>query len=152
MSYKELMNSIKKNEIKNIYLFYGEEAYLINNALEKLKKNLVDPSFEQLNFIILEGKEISAEKIVDACETLPFMAEKKLIYVKGSDIFQGKSKVLSEEQEKYMVNYIKEIPSSTTVVFYGTSSVDTRRKIVKEIKKQSIYTVIPSVQKICNNI
>jgi len=135
MSYKELMNSIKKNEIKNIYLFYGEEAYLINNALEKLKKNLVDPSFEQLNFIILEGKEISAEKIMDACETLPFMAEKKLIYVKGSDIFQGKSKILSEEQEKYMINYIKEIPSSTTVVFYGTSSVDTRRKIVKEIKK-----------------
>jgi len=135
MNYKELMNSIKKNEIKNIYLFYGDEAYLVNNALEKLKKTLVDPSFEQLNFTILEGKEINAEKIVDACETLPFMAEKKLVYVKGSDIFQGKSKTFSEEQEKYIIDYIKQIPDSTTVVFYGATSVDTRRKIVKEIKK-----------------
>lgn len=135
MSYKELMNSIKKNEIKNIYLFFGQETYLVNNALETLKKALVDPSFEQLNFTILEDKEISAIKIEDACETLPFMAEKKLVYVKGGDIFQGKSKILSEEEEKYIIDYIKQIPSSTTLVFYGAPAVDTRRKIVKEIKK-----------------
>ena len=129
------MDSIKKKEIKNIYLFYGEEDYLINNALEKLKKTIVDPSFEQLNFMILEGKEVTASQIVDACETLPFMSERKLVYLKNMDIFQGKSKVFSEDEEKYIIDYIKQIPNSTTLVIYGAVAVDTRRKIVKEIKK-----------------
>lgn len=135
MNYKELVDSINKHEIKNIYLFLGEEVYLINKALEKLKKILIDPSFEQLNFTILEGKEISISQIIDACETLPFMAEKKLVYVKSGDIFQSKSKIFSEEDEKYFIEYIKQIPETTTIVFYGAQSVDTRKKIVKEIKK-----------------
>lgn len=135
MSYKEIMNSIKKNEIKKIYLFFGEEAYLVNNVLEVLKKNLIDPSFEQLNFAILEGKEMNINKIIDACETLPFMADRKLIYVKDLDLFSGKSKIFSEQEEKLMVEYIKEIPESTTIVFYGFATIDSRKKIVKEIKK-----------------
>lgn len=135
MNYKDIINCIKKDEIKNVYLFYGEEVYLINDALEKLKRKLVDPSLEQLNYTILDAKEISVEKIVDTCETLPFMSEKKLVYIKGLDIFKGKSKNFSEEDQKYIVDYIKKIPESATVVFYDVSSIDTRRKIVKEIKK-----------------
>src|SRR5690606_4085939 len=117
--YKEIMDCIKKNEIKNLYLFYGEEIYLIDSVLEKLKARLVEPNFEQLNFTIIEAKEASYEKIIDACETLPFMAEKKLVYVKGLDIFQGKSKFFSESEEKYFIEYITRIPQSTTIVFYG---------------------------------
>lgn len=135
MNYKEIINCIKKNEIKNVYLFYGEEAYLINNALEKLKSKLIDPSLEQLNYTILDSNEITVERIIDTCETLPFMSEKKLVYIKNLDIFKGKSKIFSEEDQKYLVDYIKNIPESTTVVFYGIFSIDTRRKVVKEIKK-----------------
>ncbi len=135
MTYTKIINCIKKNEIKNIYLFYGEEVYLINNVLEKLKAKLVEPSFEQLNFVIIEGEEASYEKIIDACETLPFMAEKKLVYVKDLDIFRGKSKQFSEIEEKQFAEYISQIPKSTSLVFYGNTSIDGRKKIIKEIKK-----------------
>lgn len=135
MNYKKIIDCIKKNEIKNIYLFYGEEIYLIDNVLEKLKAKLVEPSFEQLNFTVLEGKEASYKKIIDACETLPFMAEKRLIYVKDLDIFQGKSKFFSESEQKQLIGYIAQIPKSTIIVFYGNSFVDGRKRIIKEIKK-----------------
>ncbi len=150
MNYKKITDSIKKNEIKNVYLFYGEETYLIDDILRRLKKKLVNPDFEQLNFILIGGKEASYEKIIDACETLPFMAEKKLVYLNGLDIFKKKSGSSPEEEEeqstKYITempkndeerfaNYIAKIPESTVVVFYGNPSVDGRRKIVKQIKK-----------------
>lgn len=148
MNYKRIINSIRKNEIDNVYLFYGEETYLIEDVLKRLKAKLINPDFEQFNFISIGDREVSYEKIIDACETLPFMAEKKLIYLNGLDIFKKKPGLSPEEEEQPVeytakmpedeerfVNYIAKIPESTVVVFYGNPAVDGRRKIVKQIKK-----------------
>ncbi|ABW18770.1 DNA polymerase III subunit delta [Alkaliphilus oremlandii] len=135
MNYKEFVDSIKKKEIKNVYLFAGEEVFLIDDALERLKSTVLNAGFQELNFTILDGKEVSIHQITDACETLPFMAERKLVYLKNMDVFQSKSKSISEEQEQYIIDYIKKIPDTTTLVFWGNTTVDSRKKIVKEINK-----------------
>ena len=132
MSYNKIINSIKKNEIKNVYLFYGEETYLIDDILKRLKGKLVDPNFEQFNFVLIEDKEVNYEKIIDACETLPFMAEKKLVYLNGLDIFKKKPGSSPEEEEEQSVEYTVKMSEdeerfvnyiakfeSTVVVFYG---------------------------------
>lgn len=137
MSYKEIMEDIKKDRIKNMYLFYGEETCLIDYVLKRLKTKLIDPSFEQLNFRLISGREASYEKIIDACETLPFMAEKRLVYLDGLDIFKERSELFSEKEEKQFIEYISRAPKSTIIVFYGNSSIDGRKKIVKQIKKYS---------------
>lgn len=135
MNYKEIVNSIRRNEIDNIYLFYGEETYLIEDVLKRLKTKLVNPDFEQFNFVSIGDRETSYEKIIDACETLPFMAEKRLVYLNGLDIFKKRSDLFSEMEEKRFAEYIAKIPESTVVVFYGNPSIDGRKKIVKQIKK-----------------
>lgn len=135
MNYKEIINSIKKNEIKNVYLFYGEETYLIDDVLRRFKIKLIDPSFEQFNFTLFENDEVDYKKIIDTCETLPFMAEKRLVYLNGLDIFKGGSDPFSETGKKQFIEYIAQIPESTVVIFYGYSSIDGRKKIIKEIKK-----------------
>lgn len=135
MNYNKILKDIKKNEFKNIYLFYGEENYLIEDILKRLKVKLIDPSFHQLNFTLIKGGETSYDKIIDACETLPFMAEKKLVYIDGIDIFSGKSGPFSEKEERQFIEYISKIPESTILVFYGNMSVDGRKKIVKQIRK-----------------
>lgn len=145
MDYKEMVNSITKNEIKNVYLFYGEENYLIDDVLQRLKVKLIDPNFEQLNFVNIDGKETGYNKIIDICETLPFMSEKRLVYINALPIFKEDSKPSKEgtgeedkkegEEEKLFIEYISKVPESTVIVFYGNQSVDARKKIVKEIKK-----------------
>ena len=138
MNYREVINSIKKNEFKNVYLFYGEETYLIDDVLRRFKTKLIDPSLEQLNFTLFEDREANYKKIIDACETLPFMAEKRLVYLNGLDIFREKSDLFSKEEEKQFIEYIVKIPKSTVVIFYGNSSIDGRKKIVKEIRKHGM--------------
>ena len=59
MNYKEFVDSIKKKEIKNVYLFAGEEVFLIDDALERLKSTVLNAGFQELNFTILDGKEVS---------------------------------------------------------------------------------------------
>ena len=138
MNYREIIGSIKKNEIKNVYLFYGEETYLIDDVLRRFKTKLIDPNLEQLNFTLFEDKEVNYRKIIDTCETLPFMAEKRLVYLNGLDIFKERSELFSEEEKKQFIEYIAKIPESTVVIFYGNSSIDGRKKIIKEIKKHGV--------------
>ncbi len=135
MSYQKIVNNIKKNEINSLYLLYGEEVYLMEETVDKLTKQLVSPEFESLNLMGFDGKDISVEGIIDACETLPFMAEKKLVLIKNFEGFQGKKKILSEEDEETLINYFGKIPDTTCLVFYGVTSIDSRRKIVKAITK-----------------
>ena len=38
MDYKDIIRNIKNKNFENIYLFYGREYYLIENAIKTLKK------------------------------------------------------------------------------------------------------------------
>lgn len=135
MKYKDAINQLKNNEIHKVYLLYGEEVYLRDRFLHRLKNLIVNKDFEELNYFHIDGKDCSLEKLIDACETLPFMAEKKLVLVRDHEVFQTKKRVLSEEEEKRLTNYIEKIPETTCLVFYGFSTVDARKKIIKEIQK-----------------
>jgi len=42
MNYKDIINDIKNRNIKNTYLFYGKEYYLIENAIKVIKSTLND--------------------------------------------------------------------------------------------------------------
>ncbi|WP_026476277.1 DNA polymerase III subunit delta [Alkaliphilus transvaalensis] len=148
MSYQIILNSIKKNEIANIYLLYGEEIYLMEEAVKRLIKKLVSPDFESLNLMTFDGKDLTAEKLIDACETLPFMAEKKLVLVKNFEGFQGKKKVLTEDDEEELIGYFQKISDSTCLVFYGQPTIDSRRKIVKTISK---YGQVINIEKLKEN-
>ena len=135
MSHQQIKEDIKNNNIKSIYVLYGEESYLVEESVKKLKQHLVTEDFESLNFLTIEGKEIIVDKLIDACETLPFMADKKLVYVKNFDALQGKKKSLTETEEALLINYIANVPETTCLVFYGLTSVDSRKKLLKEMSK-----------------
>lgn len=135
MSYKDEIKKLKNNEIKRIYLLYGEEEYLIQKFIKNIKEKVLVPSFEDLNLITIENKEFTMEKLVDACETLPFMADRKLVIIRGLEVFKSKKRSISEQEEKQLIAYIEKIPDTTCLLFYGTNTVDARKKIVKQIQK-----------------
>ncbi|HAE91727.1 MAG TPA: DNA polymerase III subunit delta, partial [Tissierella sp.] len=82
MNYSEFMKSINKESLLSVYLFVGAEEYLMNEAIESLKERYIDESLEALNYMIIDGKEMKFDNILNACETLPFMSSKKLVVIK----------------------------------------------------------------------
>ena len=77
MSYRQLMNDIKNNSIKPVYLIYGNETYLIDKGWEALKASIVT-DFPELNYTRLEGDKLDISELSAACETFPFGTEKRL--------------------------------------------------------------------------
>ena len=71
---------LKQEKLHSIYLFYGEETYLLENAVKKIKK-----SFGKLILGInyIQINETNIENLISDIETPAFGYDKKLIIVKN---------------------------------------------------------------------
>ena len=91
MYYEELRNSIKEGNIAPLYIFEGPEEFLIEYCISELKKKLIEPWSEMMNFksysFIPPVKETD-----DFLETLPVMSERKLIIFRKCGLFSGNIK------------------------------------------------------------
>ena len=137
MNYKDIINNIKNNDLKNIYLFYGREHYLIENTI-KVFKSILNSSMVDFNLDIIDGKETTLDTIVSSIETLPFMDEKKIIIIKDFELLKGKKKNFSDDDEKYFIKHLDNIPESTVVVFIVYGDLDKRKSLAKKINKDGI--------------
>lgn len=142
MGYKEILEDIKQDELKTVYLLYGPEMYLKDIVLSKVKEKYLDSSFETLNYSYIDGKSASHNDIINACETLPFMSEKKIVVVddlplfKGSNKEESSSKAETSQGEDALSDYVNNISETTCLIFiWSGEKVDNRKRIIKNIKK-----------------
>ncbi|MCL2484925.1 MAG: DNA polymerase III subunit delta [Endomicrobia bacterium] len=70
---------ISSKKISPVYLFAGEEAYLIDYCLKKTESFL---DAGDLNKEVFYAADSSSEDILNALQTLPFLSEKRVIVVK----------------------------------------------------------------------
>lgn len=84
---KNIDEDIKRGQFAQVYLLYGEEAYLKKQYKDKLKHAMV-PEGDTMNFSAFEGKSINPKEIIDLAETLPFFADRRVILIENSGFFQ----------------------------------------------------------------
>ena len=137
MDYKDIIRNIKSKNFENIYLLYGREYYLIDNAIKNLKESL-NESMLDFNLDVIDGKEVFLDQLLSSVETLPFMDDNKITIVKDFELLKGKRKNFSEGDEKYFIDYLDNISESTVLVFVVYGEVDKRKKIVKKIQEKGI--------------
>ena len=121
---KSLNEDIKTGQFKQIYLLYGEEAYLKKQYRDKLSKAMM-PDNETINYSYYEGKGIVVTQLIDLAETMPFFADKRLIVVENSGFFKNASPELAE--------YLKNMPDTVYFLFVE-NEVDKRGKMYKAVK------------------
>ncbi|MGI6214356.1 MAG: DNA polymerase III subunit delta [Christensenellales bacterium] len=126
--------SLKKDLTHNCFLFEGDEEYLKQSALDALKEKLTHPPFGEMNFTVLSDPD--DKQIIQLSETLPFMAEKRLIVVKESRfVKEGAGKSKTPKQQDALSKYLDNLPASSVIVFYCKGKSTGNKKIVKKIKK-----------------
>lgn len=75
-----------KGEVRPCYFFFGEEDYLKNAALKQARATLGgDPAFDIFNYTVIDGREYSADKLLDVLAPPPMMADRKLIVLQDLD-------------------------------------------------------------------
>ena len=121
---KYLEEDLKTGNFKQMYLLFGEEAYLKNLYKNRLKNALVDPE-DTINLNLYEGKTISIPAVIDQAETMPFFAEHRLIILENSGFFKNACPELAD--------YLPQMPAETVLLFVE-NEVDKRGKLFKTVK------------------
>ena len=123
---KSLNEDLKTGQFKQIYLLYGEEAYLKKLYKNRFVKAMV-PEGDTMNYRYFEGKNTNPKEIIDLAETLPFFAERRLIVLENTGFLKNATPELAE--------YLKNMPETTYMIFVE-SELDKRGKLYKAIKEK----------------
>lgn len=123
---KQITEDIKQNRFKQVYLLYGEERYLRRQYKEKLRAALCADG-DTMNTHFYEGKDVPVGEIIDLAETLPFLAERRVIFITGSGLFKSGGEKMAE----YLA-----APNETTFFVFTESEVDKRSKLFKTVQSR----------------
>ena len=138
MKYKDIVYNIKDKNFEKIYLLYGKEHYLIDNAIKLFRESL-NESMIDFNLETIDGKETTLDQLLSSIETLPFMDERKIGIVKYFELrTKAKKKNFSDKDEKTFASHLENIPDTTILVFAVYGEVDKRKSIVNTISKNGI--------------
>lgn len=106
MDTNELKSRIKSGALSGVYIFGGEEEYLIRYYLKLLCDAVeVDPAFAVFNSISFEGPEVIFEDIAEAVKSPPMMADYKMIVWKRANFSAMKEKALDELEALCALTY-----------------------------------------------
>ena len=110
--FQELKTAIKNKDLGRLYIFHGEETFLMDHYFQQMKKILLDELTESFNFHKLNNETFDIQSFGDAVENMPMMAEHTLVVVDEIDLFK-----LPEADRNKMVEFLSDIPDWCTVVF-----------------------------------
>lgn len=128
MDRKEFAQQIKAGKVQGAYLFEGVEENIKAAMLHTLRKAILPEGMEELNESLMDAPTTDA--IIAACETLPFMADKRLVIVKEHPAFAGRA-----DADERLISYIPNVPESAVLVFLCRGKADGRKKLYAAIKK-----------------
>lgn len=133
-SFLLLKKQLKSKTIGNLYLFFGEEAFVKDSYINYMLNLVPNDDFSDFNRIFLDGKTVSSDRIDDAVDSFPVMSGKKIVIVKDSGIF--KIKDVSETQN-YWNEKLKNLPDFLTLIF-DEYDVDKRSACYKTVAKYGL--------------
>jgi DNA polymerase-3 subunit delta len=127
-----------------LHVLIGEDDYSLRQALEDIKKGIGDPAALMTNTTVLDGRTVTLEQLRNACETVPFLAEKRLVIVEGmlerfeparkNDRKKSSRQADHAEEIKKIVDIARSIPPFTELVFIG-GGIRAANPLLRELLK-----------------
>ena len=114
------------------------EPFLAEQAIEKLVARCVDPSVKDLAYSAFYADETKAAEIVLEAQTVPFLAERRVVLVRNAERFSNESGVDA------MLAYL-ESPCDMTLLIMVASHVDKRTKFYRVCEKTALIVECPEL-------
>ncbi|MFS4455598.1 DNA polymerase III subunit delta [Maribacter sp. 2304DJ31-5] len=128
---RQIVNTIKKGDIRPIYFLFGEEPYFIDKISDFIANQVLTEEEKGFNQMVLYGKDVSIDDLVSNAKRYPMMSERQVVIVKEA---QHLSRTI-EQLSSYVEN-----PQETTVlvICYKYKKLDKRKKLFKIIQKNGV--------------
>jgi DNA polymerase-3 subunit delta len=110
-----------------LYILHGEDDFSITKSLEEIKRGAGDQALLEANTTVFNGQQLTPEQLRSVVETVPFLAEKRLVIIEGLlGRFEAKAKSRRQKKTpssaetanefKSFAAYLSNVPESTLLV------------------------------------
>ncbi len=134
------LTEIRKGHFAPIYLVQGEEIFLQQKVRKFFKEEIVDEGNRDLNIASYNMEEVLLQQALEDAESSPFFGDYRIVFVeKPYFLTTSKTKSKLEHDIVAFAEYLKKPLESTILVImapYG--HLDSRKNIVKQLKKQAV--------------
>ena len=144
MKIEEIEKHLKQENLKSLYLLYGEEKFLLETSLKNIVKKFGE-KVKGINYILLD--ETNINEIISNIETPAFGYEKKLIIAKNTGLFKKdakrKTKTNNSELKEKLNEFIKEninVLNDTIVLVF----------VEQDVEKSELLSTIDKLGIVCN--
>ena len=132
MNYLGFFESLKTGDLRPVYVFEGEEEYIKAQAVKALCTKLLPEGLEAMNLTELASP--AADELIAAVETLPMMADKRVVIVREyAPLSSGKAG--SDDDADTMIGYLPGASPTTCLVFLVKGKADARKKLYSYCKQ-----------------
>ena len=131
----------------------GQDDFSLRQALEEIKRGIGDDALLLANITVLDGQQLSLAQLRSICETVPFLAENRLVIIEGLLArFEAKGKsspqkktmqaTNQENEPKSLAAYISKIPESTILVLID-GRVTSNNPLLRELSGKAKVKLFP---------
>lgn len=136
-----------------LYILLGQDDFSLRQSLEGIKGNLGDQAILAANTTTLDGQQLTLDQLRTVCETVPFLAEKRLVIVhgllerfepRGKSGRQRKIKPEAAQQNEYKAlgAYMGKLPDSTILVLIE-GRIGSNNPLLKELSDKAEIRSFP---------
>lgn len=120
-----------------IYLFYGPNELARSEAVAELRASL-PAEVADLDMSVLDGRKLTIEQLVAACEAHPFLAERRLVIV-----YDALKHIKAGKAREELRDYCERVPVTCDLVFVEQDEVDRRHLLFTYLSKRGAVREFP---------
>jgi len=135
-----------------LYILSGQDDFSLHQSLEEIKRDTGDQAILAAGTTTLDGQQVTLEQLRTVCETVPFLAERRLVIIKGLlERFEPKGKSRRQkkttqtnqpDEYKSFGSRITQIPESTILVLIE-SRITNNNPLFKELAAKAVVRSFP---------
>lgn len=124
-----------------IYFFYGQEEYLMEKEIKKLKNELLDVSFMSMAYKVFDNPAF--DKLIEIVQAAPLMFGKTLSLIYFDKYLLGNKLSFDDKQIACIDNALSMLNENVNIIFIckipgdENKKPDSRKKIYKTLSKYS---------------
>ncbi len=129
LSLNALRKEVKAGKLASVYYFHGAEETLKEEELAALVDLAVDPASRDFNYDVRYATSLDPEALHALVNTLPMMAEKRVVVIRDIDGWTVKSPA-----RKVLLEYVAKPAAETLLVLHqGPPKGDDKDEVDKEL-------------------
>ena len=102
LTYRDILDRIKKRDFASVYLLMGEEPYYIDMIVNALENSVVSEENQAFDQLVFYGADADMDVVVASAQQYPVMGDHQLVILKEAQSIPGNAKSQLDKLASYV--------------------------------------------------